>query len=251
MPVLVTDAHRPLAQHLVVRLLDEGGEVRAYTSGDASQLRVAGACVAHGTVDDDQAGLVSARHRSQPRHIDVLRPRHTGGVFRRRIHGVGRAHPATVQPKDVDGTVLGGQFADLRMGEVDEALPDIRMLARVVVVVTVGRGPPRRPVVVVVPVGFGEVGADAEALRAIYLPHLDRPEDQLDPVERAVILVGVLELRERMEVPYRVVLDEAVSLARRYGAEDSHRYVNAVLDRVAAELRGEERGGGGRRDRAL
>jgi transcription antitermination protein NusB len=91
---------------------------------------------------------------------------------------------------------------------------------------------------------------DADGLREIYLPHLDRPEDQLDPIERAIILVGVQELRRRLDVPYRVVLDEAISLARRYGSEDSHRYVNAVLDGVASRLRQGERGAGGRRDRA-
>ncbi len=87
--------------------------------------------------------------------------------------------------------------------------------------------------------------AEAASLRALYDAHLDRPEVQLDPVERAIMLVAVYELRERIDVPWRVVLNEAVSLARRFGAEESHRYINAVLDRVARELRPAEMQSGG------
>lgn len=66
---------------------------------------------------------------------------------------------------------------------------------------------------------------------------LDRPPAQLDPVEHAVLLLGVLELKERPEVPYRVVLNEAINLTKRFGATDGHKFVNAVLDRAARELR--------------
>lgn len=65
----------------------------------------------------------------------------------------------------------------------------------------------------------------------------DRPIDQLDPVERSILLIGVYELRERLDVPYRVVINEAVEMAKFYGAEDGHRYVNAMLDKAAGELR--------------
>jgi len=78
---------------------------------------------------------------------------------------------------------------------------------------------------------------DGEALLAELGQWLDRPADQLDPVERAILLVGVYELRERAELPYRVVLNEAVELARLYGAEQSHTYVNGVLDKAARSLR--------------
>ncbi len=61
---------------------------------------------------------------------------------------------------------------------------------------------------------------------------LDRPLDRLDPVERAILRLGAYELAERPEVPYRVIIDEAVGLARRFGAEQSHRYINGVLDRL-------------------
>lgn len=72
---------------------------------------------------------------------------------------------------------------------------------------------------------------------------LDRPLVQLDPVERSILRLGAYELLERHEVPCSVVIDEAVELARRFGAEQSHRYVNGVLDRFAGqiELRAAER----------
>lgn len=65
----------------------------------------------------------------------------------------------------------------------------------------------------------------------------DRKPSMLDPIERAVLLIGTYELKERKEVPFRVVIDEGVSLARRFGATDGHKFVNAVLDRAARELR--------------
>ena len=68
----------------------------------------------------------------------------------------------------------------------------------------------------------------------------DRPPLQLDPVEHAVLLLGLFELRHRPEVPYRVVLNEAVNLAKRFGATDGHKFVNAVLDRAARTLRPHE-----------
>lgn len=66
---------------------------------------------------------------------------------------------------------------------------------------------------------------------------LDRPFRQLDPVERAILLIGALELADRPEVPYRVVINEAVELARRFGATGGHRYINGVLDQCARRLR--------------
>jgi N utilization substance protein B len=63
----------------------------------------------------------------------------------------------------------------------------------------------------------------------------DRPVAQLDPVERGILRLGAAELRLRPDVPSRVAISEAVQLAREFGAQDSHRYVNAVLDRLAAE----------------
>lgn len=88
--------------------------------------------------------------------------------------------------------------------------------------------------------------AGNEALQNAFAACLDRPAEQLDPVERAVLLLGTCELKLHPEVPYRVVLNEAVELAKKFGAEDSHKYINAVLERVAAALRTVEFGSGPR-----
>lgn len=69
---------------------------------------------------------------------------------------------------------------------------------------------------------------------------MDRKPGLLDPIEHAVLLIGTYELKQRPEVPYRVVIDEGVSLAKRFGATDGHKFVNAVLDRAARELRPNE-----------
>jgi N utilization substance protein B len=66
---------------------------------------------------------------------------------------------------------------------------------------------------------------------------VDRPVEQLDPVEHAVLLVGLYELSARPDVPYRVAINEAVGLAKRFGATDGHKFVNAVMDRAARTLR--------------
>lgn len=68
-------------------------------------------------------------------------------------------------------------------------------------------------------------------------PALDRDIEAVDPVERAILRIGAYELNYRLEVPYRVVLNEAISLAKTFGSAESHKYVNTVLDRLAHELR--------------
>jgi transcription antitermination protein NusB len=68
----------------------------------------------------------------------------------------------------------------------------------------------------------------------------DRPAAQLDPIEHAVLYIGLQELRAYPEVPFRVVISEAVGLARRFGATDGHAFVNAVMDKAARELRPHE-----------
>jgi len=79
-----------------------------------------------------------------------------------------------------------------------------------------------------------------EALDAQLSQWLDRAPALLDPIEHAVLLIGVYELRDRQDVPYRVAINEAVTLAKRFGATDGHKYVNAVLDRAARTLRPNE-----------
>lgn len=76
---------------------------------------------------------------------------------------------------------------------------------------------------------------------AALAPYLDRPLEQLDPVEAAILLVGMYELQQRLDIPYRVVINEAIDLCKRFGATDAHKYVNAVLDRAAREIRAAER----------
>jgi N utilization substance protein B len=70
-------------------------------------------------------------------------------------------------------------------------------------------------------------------LDAALAPLLDRKPAELDPVEHALLLIGSYELQHRLEVPFRVVINEAVNLARRFGATDGHKFVNGVLDRGA------------------
>ena len=82
----------------------------------------------------------------------------------------------------------------------------------------------------------GVAGA-VDALDARLAALADRRPDRLDPIEHAILLIGVYELAARPEVPYRVAISEAVGLARRFGATDGHKFVNAVLDRAARELR--------------
>jgi N utilization substance protein B len=69
---------------------------------------------------------------------------------------------------------------------------------------------------------------------------MDRTPEQLDPVEHAALLIGLYELTSRPEVPYRVSINEAVGLTKRFGGTDGHKFVNAVLDRAARALRPHE-----------
>ncbi|MEM5435103.1 MULTISPECIES: transcription antitermination factor NusB [Paraburkholderia] len=78
---------------------------------------------------------------------------------------------------------------------------------------------------------------DSEALTADLTPCLDRPIDQLSPVERAVLLVAAYELKNQVDIPYRVVINEAVELAKTFGGADGYKYVNGVLDKLSAKLR--------------
>lgn len=82
---------------------------------------------------------------------------------------------------------------------------------------------------------------DVDSLEALFSPLLDRALDDLDPIERNLLRMGTFELKERIDVPYKVVINEAVSLAKKFGATESHRYINGVLDKVASELRTAER----------
>jgi N utilization substance protein B len=87
---------------------------------------------------------------------------------------------------------------------------------------------------------------EAPALEAAIVPHLDRELSLLSPVERAILTIACFELRDRLEIPYRVVINEAVDLAKDFGGTDGYKFVNGVLDRLAAALRPTEVGAGRR-----
>ena len=84
--------------------------------------------------------------------------------------------------------------------------------------------------------------AEAAELQAQIEPQLDRPYAELSPVERAILLMATFELKRHLEAPYKVVINEAIELAKSYGGSDGHKYVNGVLDKLAALLRPEEAG---------
>ncbi len=77
------------------------------------------------------------------------------------------------------------------------------------------------------------IPGNLEAIDNAMVDFVDRPVDVIDPVERAILRLGVYELLFRIEMPYRVVLNEAINLAKEFGADGSHKYVNGILDKVA------------------
>ena len=81
---------------------------------------------------------------------------------------------------------------------------------------------------------------EASALDAVLARHVDRKTSLLSPVEHAVLMIGAYELTHCMDIPYRVVINEAVELAKSFGGTDGHKYVNGVLDKAANDLRPDE-----------
>ena len=81
------------------------------------------------------------------------------------------------------------------------------------------------------------VTGNLERLDQALSPSLDRAINSVDPVERAILRLGVYELADKPEIPYKVVINEAVELAKIYGADQGHKYINGVLDKVAQQLR--------------
>jgi len=80
---------------------------------------------------------------------------------------------------------------------------------------------------------FHGVPGNLDKIDASMLDFVDRDVEKIDPVERAILRIGVYELLQKPEIPYRVVINEGVELAKCFGADGSHRYVNGVLDKVA------------------
>ena len=83
-----------------------------------------------------------------------------------------------------------------------------------------------------------------EEIDDAFMPHLDRKFHELDPVERAILRIGSYEMLKRIDVPYRVVINEGIELAKDFGATESHKYVNGILDEVAKKHRQLERAAG-------
>ncbi len=84
------------------------------------------------------------------------------------------------------------------------------------------------------------ISQQLDALEEMITPHLDRPIDEVTSIERAILWIGAYELKDRLEIPYKVILNEAIILAKQFGAQDSHKFVNGVLDKAAKEVRASE-----------
>jgi N utilization substance protein B len=84
---------------------------------------------------------------------------------------------------------------------------------------------------------FHGVAKNSNELDTKMIPLLDRPIQEVDPIERAIIRLGIFELQYCMDVPYKVVINEAVNLTKTYGAQDGYKYVNSILDGAAKILR--------------
>lgn len=84
---------------------------------------------------------------------------------------------------------------------------------------------------------FCAIPADIDNLDTLLQPLLDRKPESLDPIEKGLLYLGAYELAHRIDVPYRVVINECVELAKTFGATDSHKYINGVLDKLAPVLR--------------
>lgn len=78
---------------------------------------------------------------------------------------------------------------------------------------------------------------EARALDEAIAPFLDRDLSQINPVEHAILRIGAYELKTYLEIPYRVILNEGILLAKKFGASDSHKFINGVLDKLAKTFR--------------
>lgn len=78
---------------------------------------------------------------------------------------------------------------------------------------------------------------DEGGLRDLIAPHVSRQWDEVSPIERCILLLATCELQSRIETPYRVVINEAIELAKTYGGTDGHKFINGVLDKLAPQLR--------------
>ncbi len=84
---------------------------------------------------------------------------------------------------------------------------------------------------------FNEIPKQLDKIDLVLSEFVDRPIEQINLVERAVLRVGVFEILNRLDIPYRVILNESINLAKCFGAEGSHKYINGVLDKIAQKNR--------------
>jgi N utilization substance protein B len=80
----------------------------------------------------------------------------------------------------------------------------------------------------------------SDALAEALTPHLDRPWAEVSPIERSILLIGAFELTDQVTTPYRVIINEAIELAKSFGGTDGHKYINGVLDKLAGVVRVDE-----------
>jgi N utilization substance protein B len=85
------------------------------------------------------------------------------------------------------------------------------------------------------------VSNDVDALDKVYKPYLGRLPEELDPIEKAIMRLATFELTERLDTPFKVVINESIELAKSYGAEESHKFINGALDKAVKTLRKNER----------
>ncbi|WP_336368359.1 transcription antitermination factor NusB [Marinobacter sp. C2H3] len=81
------------------------------------------------------------------------------------------------------------------------------------------------------------VHREQSELDSLLEPYLDRPLDEVDPIELAIVRLGAYELKNRLDVPYRVVINEGIELAKRFGGTEGHKFVNSILDKLSRRLR--------------
>jgi len=84
---------------------------------------------------------------------------------------------------------------------------------------------------------FNTVSHDPDAIDKLLMPALDRPVEELDPIERCILRISTCEFVHHIEIPARVVINEAIEITKRFGADQGHKYVNGVLDKLAIVLR--------------
>ncbi len=82
-----------------------------------------------------------------------------------------------------------------------------------------------------------DISLQSVELDAVYAEYLDRSVMMIDPIERNIMRIGVYELKNKPEIPYKVIINESVELAKRFGAEDGHKFINGILDKASKQLR--------------